>query len=240
MRPTDLLSAVTVETDRLNSAALYALEIPGRAVMIGANVAVASMIAPALTLLALATGSFLAWLVRGWLAESLHLGETLSAAYNNFFHQISEFLAGLKITKSYVAEDRHVTAFAKAINEVNDNLLSYMRSYTNARLYQEIARAGAVAIFLYVSAGQLRMPMAEVLVLALILYRLLPLVQSLQQGAQQLLHSAPAVAGLLVSRRHVKPRVKRRTINRKIVSVCAKAFASNRSVSAMTTEVGKP
>jgi ATP-binding cassette, subfamily C, bacterial len=192
MRSTDLLSALTAETGRLEAAALSALEMPARATMIGANVVVAFLIAPALTALALAIGAFLAWLVRSWLAESLHLGEMLSAAYKNFYHQISEFLAGLKITKSYVAEDRHVAAFAGAVDEVNDNLLSYVRSQANARLFQEIGAAGAVAIFLWMSAEQLHMPMAEVLVLALILYRLLPLVQSMQQGAQQLLHSAPA------------------------------------------------
>lgn len=197
MRPTELLTALTAETDRLDSAALFALETPARAMTIGVHFAVAFFIAPILTLLAIATGSVLALLVRGWLVESLHLGEMLSAAYKKFYHQVSEFLAGLKITKSYVAEDRHVTAFAGAIDEVKDNILSYVKSQSNAHLFQEIAGACAVGIFLWISAGQLRMPMAEVLVLALIFYRLLPLVRSLQQGAQQLLHSAPAARTIL-------------------------------------------
>jgi len=197
IRPSDLLSALTAETDRLDSAAHFALETPARAMMIGAHVVVAFLIAPVLTLLALAIGSFLAWLVRGRLAESLHLGEKLSVAYKNFYNQVSEFLAGLKITKSYVAEGRHVTAFAGAIDEVKDNVRSYIRNQANARLFQEIAGAGAMAIFLWMSAGQLQMPMEEVLVLALVLYRLLPLFQSLQEGAQQLLHSAPAAHTIL-------------------------------------------
>ena len=197
MRSTDLLTALTAETDRLDSAALFALETPARAMTIGVHFVVAFLIAPTLTILALATGCVLAWLVRGWLVESLHLGEMLSAAYKNFYHQVSEFLAGLKITKSYVAEDRHVTAFAGALDEVKNNILSYVKSQSNAHLFQEIAGAGAVGIFLWISAGQLHMPMAEVLVLALIFYRLLPLVRSLQQGAQQLLHSAPAARTIL-------------------------------------------
>ena len=41
------------------------------------------------------------------------------------------------------------------------------------------------------------MPIAEVLVLALIFYRLLPMVQALQQDAQQLLHMAPAAPTIL-------------------------------------------
>jgi ATP-binding cassette subfamily C protein len=85
-RPGDLLSALTAEIDRLDVAAHYALETPARALRIGVHVAVAFLIAPELTLLALATGTFLAWLVRGCLAESLHLGKRLSAAYQDFYH----------------------------------------------------------------------------------------------------------------------------------------------------------
>jgi ATP-binding cassette subfamily C protein len=191
-RPADLLSALTAETDRLDTAVHYALEMPGRAVMIAAHVAAACLIAPALTFAALGIGLLLAWLVRGRLTESLRLGETLSTAYTNYYHLVSEFLAGLKITKSYVAEERHVSAFAKAIDEVSDNLLSFIRNQANARLFQEIAGACAVAIFLWMSADLFHMPIAQVLVLALIFYRLLPLIQALQQDAQQLLHVAPA------------------------------------------------
>src|SRR5262249_7744034 len=197
MRPTDLLTVLTAETERLDFAVRRALETPAQAMLIGVNAVVAFLIAPTLTLLALATGSVLAWLARNWLVETLLLGERLSAAYKNFHRQDSQFLAGLKITKSYVAEDRHVTAFAGAIDEVKDNFLSYVSSQANARLFQEIAGAGAIAVFLWISAGQLHMPVPEVLVLALILYRLLPLVRSLQQGQQQLLHSAPAAHTIL-------------------------------------------
>ena len=197
MRTSDLLSALTTETDRIDRAIHYSLEMPGRATMIGAHVVVAFLIAPALTLLALATGIILAWLVRGRLVESLRIGKALSEAYKQFHLQISELLAGLKITKSYCAEDPYVTAFAEAINNVNDSFLSYLRSQQNARLFQEISAAGAVAIFLWISAGQLRMPVADVLLLALILYRLLPLVQSLQQTAQELMHLAPSAQAIL-------------------------------------------
>ncbi|MBG0792069.1 ABC transporter ATP-binding protein [Methylocystis sp. H62] len=197
IRRTDLLSALTAESDRLDSALICSFEMPARIMLIGAHVFVAFLIAPVLTLLALATGSLLAWLVRDRLIESLQIGESLSQAYKHFYHQVSEFLLGLKITKSYGAEDQHVTAFAGAIDEVKDNFLSYLRSHTNARLIQEIAGAAAVAMFLWTAATQLHMPMAEVLVLSLILYRLLPLLQSLQQDAQQLLHAAPAAQTIL-------------------------------------------
>lgn len=136
--------------------------------MIGAYVITACLIAPALTLAALATGFLLAWVLRGRLSESLRLGKTLSTAYEELYHHISEFLAGLKITKSYVSEDSYVTAFAGAIDEVKGSLFAYKLSQPNAQTFQETYGVVAVAIFLWASADLLHMPIAEVLVLALI------------------------------------------------------------------------
>ena len=98
----------------------------------------------------------------------------------------------MKITKTFVAEERHVSAFAGAIDEVRGNLVSFARNQANARLVQEVAGACSIVFFLWGSVVLFRMPIAEVLVLALIFYRLLPMVQVLQQDAQQLLHTAPA------------------------------------------------
>lgn len=135
-RRSEFFSALTAETDRLNSAVQFALEIPARAVMISAYIFTACLIAPALTLGALATGCLLAWLVRGRLTESLQLGEMLSTAYEELYHRISEFLAGLKITKSCVSEDLHVKAFAGAIDEVKGSLFSYVGSRPMLELFR--------------------------------------------------------------------------------------------------------
>ena len=196
-RRADYLTALTSETDRLDQAAYFALELPARAIMICANAVAACLIAPIISVAALASGLLIALLARGRLIESLRLGETLSASSRELYHQISEFLGGLKLTKSYVAEDRYVTIFARAIDEVNSHLLSYTRSHSNTRLWQEVAGACAVALFLWISAGLAGLPVAEVLVLALIFYRLLPLVQGLQQSAQQILHTSSAAHTVL-------------------------------------------
>ncbi|RTL82487.1 MAG: ABC transporter ATP-binding protein [Hyphomicrobiales bacterium] len=197
LRPADLLAALTAETDRLDTAVYYALQMPSRMLLIGAHIAAACVIAPVLTLAALAVGFSLVWIARGRLSESLRLGEALTTAYQDYQHAVSEFLAGLKIAKSYVAEEQYVSAFATTVDEIRRNFLSFVKSQGNARTMQEIAGACAVAVFLGVSAGAFHMPVAQVLVLALIFYRLLPLVQSLQQAAQELLHVAPAAQTIL-------------------------------------------
>jgi ATP-binding cassette subfamily C protein len=196
-RRADYLTALTSETDRLDQAVYFALEMPARVMMVGTHVVAACLIAPLLSFAALTSGLFIALLVRGRLVESLRLGEKLSASSRDLYHEISEFLGGLKVTKSYVAEDRYVAIFARAIDDVKGNLLSYTRSHSNARLFQDIAGGFALALFLWVSAGLLGLPVAQVLVLTLIFYRLLPLVQGLQQSAQQILHTSSAAQTIL-------------------------------------------
>jgi ATP-binding cassette subfamily C protein len=196
-RPADLMSSLTNETGRLSTAVYFALQLPARAIIVAAHVVTASLLSLKLTLAAVGTGLLLAWLMRSRLTESFRLGKTLSAANERYYHSITEFFAGLKIAKSYLAENQYVSAFATASDEVRDNYYSFTKRQASARLLQEIVTAGSVAAFLAVSAGWLQMPIAEVLVLALIFYRLLPMVHGLQQSAQQLLHVAPAAEAVL-------------------------------------------
>jgi ATP-binding cassette subfamily C protein len=197
IRAADLQAALTSEVDRIGQAAYLALHMPSRAITIAINLGVAALIAPALTFCAVATGVISASLVRGRLGESLILGVRLSEAYGKLHRQISEFLAGLKITKSLGSEKGHVHAFTKAVEEVDHQVLAFTRSAASARLSQELAGIVAVAVFIWASAAFAQLSIPEVLVLALILYRLLPLMQNVQQALQQALHIAPSVGRVL-------------------------------------------
>ena len=192
LRGADLQAALTSEIDRLSEAVDFALQMPSRIVMITVHLFIAALIAPILTLCAVGTGLFIVWLVRRRLDESLGLGVRLSEAYKGLHRHLSEFLAGLKITKSLGSEERHIGAFKSAIEEVDSQVLAFTRSAATARFLQNVAAVVVVAIFVWVSVALARLSISEVLVLALILYRLLPLVQGLQQSAQQVLHTAPS------------------------------------------------
>ena len=197
IRAADLQAALTSEVDRIGEAAYLALHMPSRAIMIVINLAVAALIAPTLTFCAVVTGVIIASLVRSRLGESLVLGVRLSERIRNLHRQISEFLAGLKITKSLGSEERHIGAFNNAVEEVDSQVLAFTRSAATARFLQEVAAVLAVAVFIWASVAFAQLSISEVLVLALILYRLLPLMQNVQQAAQQVLHIAPSVRRVL-------------------------------------------
>jgi ATP-binding cassette subfamily C protein len=197
MRAADLHAALITEVNRLGEGAYLALNIPSRVSTFCINLLVATMIAPTLTFCAVVAGVIIASLVRSRLGESLVLGVRLSDAHRHLHRQVSEFLAGLKITKSLGSEERHIGAFNNAVEEVDFQVLAFTRSAATARFLQEIAAMLAVAVFVWASVALAQLSISEVLVLALILYRLLPLMQSVQQAAQQVLHIAPSVRRVL-------------------------------------------
>jgi ATP-binding cassette subfamily C protein len=197
IRAADLQAALTSDVDRLGDAVYFALQMPSRAIIIGISLAVAGLIAPIITLSAVITGIIIASLVHSRLGESLGLGVRLSDAQRNLHRQVSEFLGGLKITKSLGSEERHIGAFANAVEEVDFQILAFSRSAATARFLQDVAALVALGIFVWASVAIARLSISEVLVLALVLYRLLPLIQSLQQAAQQVLHIAPSVRRVL-------------------------------------------
>ena len=171
--------------------------MPYRAITLVITLVVAVLITPTLTLCAVVTGVIIASLVRSRLGESVVLGAGLSDAYGNFHQQISEFLGGLKITRSLGSQERHIGAFNDAGEEVISFLLAFTRSAATAKLFQEIAAAVAVAIFIWAGVTFAHLSISEVLLLSLILYRLLRLVQSLQQAGQSILHFVPSVRRVL-------------------------------------------
>lgn len=196
-RSADFHAAATSEMTRLETAVYYALEMPSRAAMLTIHVVIAFFLAPALTSVGMVTGLFIVWLARRYLEESLQLGDKLSESYASLHRQISEFLAGLKITKVFAAEERHIRAFTGAVDEVNQFVFSYTKSAANARQLQEICAGLALVAFIWIGAAIMKLPLSDVLVLALIFYRLLPLFQRLQQSAQEMLHASSAAHTIL-------------------------------------------
>lgn len=196
-RPAEFLSTITADGDRVDAGLHFLIEVPNRMVTIAAHILVAFLISPMLTVSALFLGAFIAWLVRSQMTESLRLGRALSSAYESYFHQISQFLSVLSLTKVFVCEERHSAALAHSLDSINDSHFFYLKTRSDARLLQEIAAAIAITVFLWISVGLWQMASAKVLTLALVLYRLLPLMQQMQQSVQQVLHTIPAAERFL-------------------------------------------
>lgn len=200
-RTADFHTIFANEIDRLEHGTQLLLELPARLVVFLAHIAVAFVIAPAFSALAIALGLCLAWGLRRRLLESRRLGDIVSDAGRRVSHEITEFLQALKLTKAYGAEAQHVRAFASAVEQAEGAGLASSRLLANTRLILEVATAAGLAALLWLAAEWIGLPLANLLVLIFVFQRLMPMFQDLQDLAQQLAHCSsafPIVAATIV------------------------------------------
>ncbi len=189
-------TALTSQSGRLGQAIHFVLAMPARLMMLCIYILIALVLAPAMTGMAMLCGMLLLWLTRHYLTQSMEVGERLSESFQKLHLQMGEFLAGLKVAKMFGVQDRHIATFSDVLENVDRNMVDYERGAANAHLVQNVLSAMLVAVFLWAGYTVWELPIAELLVLALVFHRILPLLQFLHQAAQELLYNADAVVSI--------------------------------------------
>ncbi len=191
-RAADFHAIFTTELDRIEQGTQLLLEVPARVVVFLAHIAIAFVIAPAFSALAIALGLCLAWGLRRRLLESRQLGDIVSHAGVRVSREITEFLQALKLTKAYGAEAQHVRAFADAVQQAEGASLASSRLLAKTQLILEVVTAVALAGLLWLAATWVGLPLASLLVLIFVFQRLMPMFQDIQDLAQQFVHCSSA------------------------------------------------
>src|SRR5476651_1332862 len=192
-RAADFQAVFSTDVERVDHGVFLMVELPARLAIILAHLAVAVVIAPGFSALAVALGLFIVWGLRRHLRESRQIGEAISAASTRVAREIADFLQALKLTKSYGAEARHIRAFAEAVTDADAAYLSSSRLLAKSRLVKDCAVAVGLAGFLWLGSNWAGLPLANLLVLVLVSQRLMPLFQDMQNMAQQFLQYASSI-----------------------------------------------
>ena len=191
-RFSDLNAALLGEVDRIGQGTFFALRLPARTLSLLVYLFVAFALAPTFFLLAVALGGLLVVVMRRGLRDSLHLGSSLAQGSRKLHGDVAEFLATVKVAKAHGVEGHHVRDFSRRVSDIARQMLSFSRTQADARLLQDVIGAGAIVAFLWTGLNVGHLPLPQLLPLALIFYRLLPLAKELQQAAQQLLFMLPS------------------------------------------------
>jgi ATP-binding cassette subfamily C protein len=192
-RAADFQAVFSTDVERVDHGVFLVVELPARLAIILAHLAVAVVIAPGFSALAVALGLCIVWGLRRHLRESRKIGEIISAASTRVAREIADFLQALKLTKSYGAEARHIRAFAEAVTDADAAHLSSSRLLAKSRLVTDGAVAVCLAGFLWLGSVWAGLPLANLLVLILVFQRLMPLFQDMQNMAQQFLQYASSI-----------------------------------------------
>lgn len=199
-RSSSMAHVLTVDIDRVGQGTHFLLELLVLAGLALAHVVVAFSLSPSMTLIALASGGLLILILWPQVRRSRELGAALTGDSDRVYDSVSEFLAGLKLAKSYHREAHHSGLFTGLVVTMQRRMQGFVSSRASAQAAFQVCAAIVLSLLVYLAAVVLAVPGARLLVLVLIFARLLPLLSQMQRSWQYAVHMLPAyqeVTGLL-------------------------------------------
>ena len=193
-RRSDVQHVLTGDVNRIGHGAFLLLQLAATALLALAQIVLAVLISPFLTAATLAAGMALLFLTRPLVRRSRTLGEKLTAANRAIYGSMTDFLDGLKLAKGYNAEGRHVRRFTEAIAVMRERQLAFTQISSSTHAGLNMGAAFALAAMAWLALSTAALPIPELLLMAMIFARLLPVLFRSQRHAQALAHTLPAYA----------------------------------------------
>lgn len=196
-RSSDFTHALTIELHRVGAATAFLLQLVTDAVLVSVYFLFALRLSPAMTALVFAAGLILLLLLHGKARKARWTGEEISLATNGLYSAVTEHLGGMKIAKSYGAEERSADIFSATTDRVARMQTNGTRNYAETAFWFTVGSAVILSGILYVAFEVLELAAAGLLLLLFLFNRMIPLFRNIQQNYQQCLNALPAFAGTM-------------------------------------------
>jgi ATP-binding cassette, subfamily C, bacterial len=184
---------LTHEIERVGAALSILLRLLVRGLMVAIYLGAALYVSPGTTLLVAASGGALMALLGGMTRLGRAKGEQVSAAYEGLYGEISEHLAGMRVTKSHGTEPLHRARFRARAEATARVQIEAVRNQADVAFWLELGTAAIMAAVFGTALAVLEMPLAQILLLLFLFARLVPMLTGLQRQLQSVLNLIPAV-----------------------------------------------
>ncbi|MES2355052.1 MAG: ABC transporter ATP-binding protein [Pseudomonadota bacterium] len=190
----ELLSVLTMDIQRVGLGTHFLLQLATVSILSFAYLVVAVQLSLPVTVLALAIGVLLWWMLRRTQDVAKQNGVMLTQANHGLFAQAQEFMAAIKLVKIHGEEAGNVRQFTRAVEDLRERMAAFHEVRSKAQTLYRIGGALALAALTYLSLMVIKTPTVHLLVMVAIFSRLLPSLSQVHGGIQQLWHMLPAYA----------------------------------------------
>ena len=197
LRQSELLTTLTANIAWVSAGTVAVLNLAVVSLLAIAQLAVATRISPAFTLLAVATGAVLIAVVWPLVRRSRRLGRELVDNTQALYGSVTGFLDGLKLAKAHALESGHVDSFAEAVTRSRSSEIALAKASAVSSAVQLAATAVVLAVIVDVAVEHLNIDLAALLVLAFIFTRLVPQIAGAQRNLQQIAQALPSFNDLM-------------------------------------------
>jgi len=191
-RASDFTHALTTDLGRISNATQDLLSLVATGGITLVYLLLAIRLSPVLTALVLVCGVLLLLVQKRSIRAARQQGEDFSSAAQEMYFAAMEHLGGMKTVKSYGAEEQNVGVYERIIERLADVNLNFARNSANMSFWFRVGSVLTLSVILYVSLEVLALPIAGLLILLFLFYRLMPQFSNLQQGYQRLVNELPA------------------------------------------------
>ena len=196
-RSSDFTHALTIEMERIGAATYMIINLTATVIIAAAYILFALKLSILMTLLVFLCGMGLMVLLKGKTKVAHETGEGLSEAMSGLYHSISEHLGGMKIAKSFGAEERHVEIFKRLSERVSYMYTAAVQNQAEVNYWFQIGSVITLSLILYVSFEILSIPTAGVLLLLFLFARVIPKLSSIHQNFQSFINLMPSFSRVM-------------------------------------------
>jgi ATP-binding cassette subfamily C protein len=196
-RASNFTHALTGETTRVAAGTQQLLQLLAGGLVISVYVLVALQLSAIATGIVIVFGIALLFGLRGKVALARTKGESLSVDTRDLYGAITEHLSGMKTVKSYGAQEQNATLFSRLNERIMRSCDDYFRNRADTQCWFDIGSVVTISVALLVLIEGLHMPIASVLLLLFIFYRLIPQFSSMQQNYQGFINMLPSFVNIM-------------------------------------------
>lgn len=196
-RDSDLTFALTQNVQRVATGTVCFLRLISIVVIAVIHVALCVAVSPLMSLMMLTLGSGFAAVVWRFNRHINLTGRQVVGMNKQLYRNVTDYLSGMKETKSACSEQRQIDSFAETSDCIRDNWLKFTRIRENTAVIYKLGSLSVLSSMVYIALEFFQVSMVEMTLLVVIASRLLPRLQASHTNWQQVLQMLPAFDSLL-------------------------------------------
>lgn len=196
-RDSDLLHTLAADIARIGQGTSALVNAASRLIMCGVYIVVAVRLSPAMTALAVGISVTLAAMMVPLVRRSRQLGALQTTTWRRSYGELTEFLSGIKLSKSHGTEAKHVEEFDRSLTDVRDAKIGFQRTRSLASSGYQVATGLATAGLVWIGFERMGIPGAQLIVLIMVFSRIMPVAGSLLGDLQDTANMLPAYASAI-------------------------------------------
>lgn len=196
-KPSDINHVMTANLNTVDNGTFGLFLLISTFLVVGVHIGVAFALSAPMTCIALASSAVLLLLMRPFNRKSYRLGEDWRQTMNNLYSELTEYLGGMKLAKSYGAEDRHVQSFSALTRGLESQANRFAGVLCSTHMWHEIGGVVLLGIFFYAAREWLHMAAAPLLIIVYLFARIVPQFSWMQRTWQSILNMLPAYGSVI-------------------------------------------